>query len=183
MPVSRLDPRPALIAVDLRRGLSSLALTPPFAQVVERAAALADAFRRRGLPVVVVNTDGAAPGRREQDAVGGARAPGWSEVVPELGAAASDHRVTKRSPGAFTGTGLEEWLSERGVTQLVVAGVATGTGVETTARQAYEAGLNVVVAVDAVADMDAAVQANSVERIFPRIGETGAAAEIAALLG
>ena len=178
MTLSSIDCRTALIVVDLQRGLAALPLAHPFGGVVERAAALADAFRNRRLPVILVNTEGAAPGRREQDAVGGARVPGWTDIVPELRAMPSDHRITKRSPGAFTGTGLEDWLRDRRITQVVVAGVATGTGVEMTARQAYDAGLNVTLAIDAMTDMDPGVHANSVERIFPRIGETGAVAQI-----
>lgn len=182
MALSSIDARTALLVIDLQQGLKSLPLVHPFAAVTTRAVQLADAFRARGLPVVLVNTDGTAPGRREQDALRGARSPDWAELVPELIAGPSDHRVTKRSPGAFTGTGLDRWLGDRQVTQVVIAGIATGSGVETTARQAYELGLNVTLAVDAMSDMDADVHRNSVLRIFPRIGETGTAGQIIELL-
>ncbi|WP_374944008.1 isochorismatase family protein [Sphingomonas sp.] len=183
MALTTLDPRTALIAVDLQKGVLALpAVAQAAAGVVQRSADLADAFRARGLPVVLVNVDGFAPGRREHDAMKGPPPAGWTELAPGLRAQASDWRVTKRSPGAFTATGLEARLKDAGVTQVVVAGVSTGIGVETTGRQAYELGFNVTFAIDAMVDGDAAVHANSIERVFPRFGETGTCAQIAALL-
>lgn len=182
MPLTKLDRRSALIVVDLQNGIVSLPVVHPAHEIVARAAALAEEFRGRELPVVLVNTDGSAPGRREQNAMGAARPPGWTDLVPELRPRFDDWRVTKQTPGAFTDTDLERRLKDAGITQVVVAGIATGTGVETTARQAYELGFNVAVATDAMTDTDAAVHENSVTRIFPRIGETGTTAEITALL-
>ena len=84
--------------------------------------------------------------------------------------------------GAFAHTGLEDYLKARGVTQIVIAGIATAIGVESTARQAYEAGFNVTFAIDAMTDLDADTHHNSVTRIFPRIGETGTTADVIGLL-
>jgi nicotinamidase-related amidase len=84
--------------------------------------------------------------------------------------------------GRFRDDDLDAQLKARGVTQVVVAGVATGTGVEATARQAYEGGYNVTLAIDAMADMRAEAHAYSIANIFPRIGETGTALEITDLL-
>jgi nicotinamidase-related amidase len=64
----------------------------------------------------------------------------------------------------------------------VMAGVATSIGVESTARQAYELGFNVTLAVDAMTDLSAETHHNAITRIFPRLGETGTTAEIVALL-
>ena len=89
-----------------------------------------------------------------------------------------DHLVTKQTWGAFTGTDLAAHLQGLGVTQIVLAGVATSIGVESTARQAYELGFNVALAVDAMTDLNPDAHANSVTRIFPRLGETGTAQEI-----
>jgi nicotinamidase-related amidase len=86
--------------------------------------------------------------------------------------------VTKRTWGAFTNTDLERYLNGRGVTQVVIAGVATSAGVESTARHAYELGFNVTLAVDAMTDMRRDAHENSLSRIFPRLGETGTAQEI-----
>jgi nicotinamidase-related amidase len=93
-----------------------------------------------------------------------------------------DHLVTKHTPGAFTNTGLEAHLKALGVTQVVVAGVATSNGVEVTARQAYELGFNVTFPTDAMTDLQADAHAYSITRVFPRIGETGATQEIIDLL-
>ena len=107
---------------------------------------------------------------------------GWTDLVPELNRQPGDHIVTKRTWGAFTNTGLEQYLNNLGVTQVVIAGVATSAGVESTARHARELGFNVTLAVDAMTDRNADAHLNSVTRIFPRIGETGTTAEIVNLL-
>ncbi len=79
-------------------------------------------------------------------------------------------------------TGLDEILKALGITQVVIAGVATSIGVESTARQAYEHGYNVVLAVDAMTDLAMDTHLNSIGRIFPRLGETGTAQAILDLL-
>jgi nicotinamidase-related amidase len=68
------------------------------------------------------------------------------------------------------------------VTQVVLAGVATSIGVESTARHAYELGFNVSLVIDAMADLNPDAHANSIARIFPRLGETGTTEELVALL-
>jgi nicotinamidase-related amidase len=73
-------------------------------------------------------------------------------------------------------------LRRRRVTQLVLCGISTSAGVETTARAAFEHGYNVTLAVDAMTDSSADAHCNSVERIFPRLGETGTTAEVLARL-
>ena len=108
--------------------------------------------------------------------------PDWTELVPELNQKPTDHLVTKRTWGAFLNTDLEQYLKAEGVTQVVLGGVATTAGVETTARTAYELGFNVTLATDAMTDMSLEAHENSVIRIFPRIGETGTTAEILTLL-
>jgi nicotinamidase-related amidase len=90
--------------------------------------------------------------------------------------------VTKQTWGAFTRTDLDSYLKAEGVTQVVVAGIATTAGVESTARHAHELGFHVTLAVDAMTDMSREAHDNSVTRIFPRMGETGATADIVALL-
>jgi nicotinamidase-related amidase len=90
--------------------------------------------------------------------------------------------VTKRTWGAFATTDLEQRLRALGVTQVVVTGVATGTGVEATARQAYEAGFNVTLAIDAMADPRPGAHDHSLAQVFPRLGETGTADDILTLL-
>ena len=182
MALSTLDPKTALIVIDLQKGIVAYPTVHPIHEVVKHASALADAFRRHGLPVVLVNVTGGAPGRVEQSRSRGQPAADWAELVPELNPQPEDHRVTKRTWGAFTNTDLESHLKTSGVTQVVIVGVATSVGVESTARQAYELGFNVALALDAMTDLNPEAHANSLTRVFPRLGETGTTQEIIGLL-
>jgi nicotinamidase-related amidase len=182
MAITALDPKTALILIDLQKGIVAYSTAHPADEVVRHAAALADAFRRHDLPVVLVNAAGGAPGRTEQAHPRGEFPAGWTDLVPELNQQPEDHTVTKRTWGAFTNTGLDEHLKKLGATQVVVAGIATSIGVESTARQAHELGFNVTLATDAMTDMSLDAHNNSITRIFPRLGETGTTWEIVALL-
>ncbi|CAO3428169.1 isochorismatase family protein [Azospirillum endophyticum] len=183
MALTTLDPNTALIIVDLQKGIVTLPGLVEITDIVGRAAALANAFRERDLPVVLVNVAGGAPGRTEQaPRQTGPRPEGWTDLIPELDQQPSDILVTKWTWGAFTNTGLEAELKARGVTQVVIAGVATGTGVEATARQAYEAGFNVTLAIDAMADVRPEAHDYSIKYVFPRLGETGTGQAIIDLL-
>lgn len=178
MPVTTLDPKTALIVVDLQKGIVSKRA----ADVVQRATELCEAFRKHGKPVVLVNVVAAAPGRKEAGGASRDRGEDWTEFVPELNRQPGDHVVTKRTWGAFTGTDLERYLRDQGVTQVVVSGIATSAGVESTMRNAHELGFNVTAATDAMMDGSAEAHENSLTRIFPKISETGTTAEIIALL-
>ena len=72
--------------------------------------------------------------------------------------------------------------AQRGVTQVVLTGVATSAGVESTARSAYDLGYNVTLVVDAMTDRDADAHRHSVEKIFPRLGETATTDDVLKLL-
>jgi nicotinamidase-related amidase len=182
MAVTTLDPMTALIIIDLQKGILALPLAEPIEPVVRNAVALAEAFRARRLPVVLVNANGTAPGRTEQPTRLGALPADWADLIPELRQQPGDLTVTKQRWGAFTGTGLEARLRPLGVTQVVVAGVATSAGVESTARQAHECGFHVTLASDAMTDRNLEAHLNSLTRIFPRLGETGTTREILDLL-
>jgi nicotinamidase-related amidase len=182
MPLTTLDPITALIVIDLQKGITQLATVHPMSDVLDRAASLANAFREERLPVVLVNVIGGAPGRTEMPRPSGERPSDWSELVPELFQQPDDIVISKSTWGAFTGTALDALLKERGVTNVVLCGIATSIGVESTARQAYELGFNVTIAVDALTDRDVDAHHNSVVRIFPRLGETATTAEIIDLL-
>ena len=182
MSLTKLDTMAALIVIDLQKGIVGLPTVHPSGEIIARAAELARAFRERNFPVVLVNVSGRAPGRTDAGAPKFALAPDWAELVPELGAQPGDHLVTKQRVGAFIGTDLHEYLSQRGVTQIFLAGVATSVGVEATARSGYDYGYNVVLVVDAMTDRDAEAYRFSVERIFPRIGETETTDNVVKLL-
>jgi nicotinamidase-related amidase len=183
MTITTLDPKTALVIIDLQKGIVALPTAQPVNEVVKHASELLDAFRSHGLPVVLVNVAGGAPGRSEQTRSLAGLPADWADLVPELTQQPDDHIVTKRTWGAFTNTGLDEHLKKLGVTQVVIAGVATSVGVESTARYAHELGFNVTLAIDAMTDLNADAHTNSITRIFPRLGETGTSREIIDLLG
>lgn len=182
MALTTLDPNSALIVVDLQHGIVAYPAVHPTTDTVARSRELAAAFRAHDLPVVLVNVAGSAPGRTEQPRLTTSFPDGWMDLVPELNRQPSDIVVTKRSWGAFATTDLEGLLKARGATQVVISGISTSTGVEATARQAYEAGFNVTLAIDAMTDMRAEAHDYSIARVFPRLGETGITRDIIALL-
>ncbi|GAA3546000.1 hydrolase [Amycolatopsis ultiminotia] len=183
MPITTVDPTTALIVIDLQAGVVGIDLAPhTAADVVARSARLADAFRSRGLPVVLVNV-AAAPGLRTDrnpDGTPFALPEQALPIVPELGAA--DKLITKRTPGAFTGTDLEDYLRGQGVTQVIVTGAATGDGVAATVQQAFELGFHVTTPIDAMSDPDPDRHEFSVTRHFPQRAETGSTEDLLTLL-
>lgn len=190
MPITAIDPKTALVVIDLQNGIMQIPGTPHSStDVLARTVELADAFRARDLPVVLVRVsfaaDGAdaAPGRTDAGPSQRELPEGWDVIVDDLAGHDGDIRVTKRNWGAFHGTDLDLQLRRRGVTQIVLTGVATSIGVESTARAAHEHGYHVTIATDAVTDMDGDAHRNSVEKIFPRLGETGTTEEILKQLG
>jgi nicotinamidase-related amidase len=185
MPLSTVDTKPALVLIDLQKGLRNVPAVPPLAEVVDRATELATGFRKRGFPVVLVNVTGQPSGRTQQARRSGGseeRPADFADIFDELGAEAGDLRVTKQAWGAFYNTDLDAQLQGLGVTQVFVGGIATSLGVESTARSAHEHGYHVVLATDAMTDPDAEAHANSLTRVFPRLGETATTAEILAKL-
>lgn len=182
MALTTLDPMTALIAVDLQKGIVGSSFVHPIEGIVSRSRALLDAFREHGLPVVLVNVAGVAPGRTERQRRSEPYPAEWTEFIPELDQQRGDIVVTKRTWGAFASTDLEHRLKSMDVTQVVITGVATGTGVESTARQAYEHGFNVTLALDAMTDARPEAHDYSIKNVFPRLGETGTAQDIIDLL-
>jgi nicotinamidase-related amidase len=172
MPLTQLDPTAALIVIDLQKGIVNVPSAHPMTEIVSRTAELARAFRKRGLPVVLVNVTAAAPGRADIVRPKSAMPPDWAELVPELDQHPTDHIVTKQRVGAFIGTSMDEYLRQRAVTQVFLTGVATSFGIESTARSAHDYGYNVVFVSDAMTDRDADAHRHCIEKIFPRLGET-----------
>lgn len=171
MPLTQLDEHAALVVIDLQKGIVALNTAHPAAEIVERSAQLARAFRERRLPVVLVNVAGRAPGRTDAGAPKFAFPPDWTELAPELEAQPMDILITKQRVGAFLGTSLDADLRPRGVTQIFLVGIATSAGVESTARSAHDLGYNVVFVSDAMTDRDADNHRYCVEKVFPRFGE------------
>ncbi|MFT4029077.1 MAG: isochorismatase family cysteine hydrolase [Protaetiibacter sp.] len=184
MPITTLDPATALIVIDLQKGTTAAQTAHPVEGVIGNAARLAGAFRERGLPVVLVRYDPAqAPSGRAE--LGG-RMPevpsDFTEFVAGLQPAPGDLVITKGPWSAFAGTALKDELEARGVTQLVLTGVATSFGVESTARAAYDLGYNVTIVTDAITDRIPEAHERSVAGVFRILGETGATDDVIALL-
>lgn len=164
-----LDPaRTALVMIDLMDRIVALPLAPlPGPAVVATALELAAAFREAGAAVVAVRAQ--RPGPAEQPA-----GSGLAEGVAQDG----DIVVVKHTIGAFQDTGLHERLRALGVDTLVMAGVATNLGVESTARAAADLGYRLVFAEDAMSGLTAAEHQASVSLDFPRFGTVVTAAEV-----
>ncbi|MHA7985744.1 isochorismatase family protein [Rathayibacter sp. CAU 1779] len=181
-----LEDTAALVVIDLQTGILGQQTAHPLEQIIGNSAALAEAFRAKGLPVVLVNVAGTAPGRTERGkATGRTGAQTLPEqatvLLPELGQQPGDITVTKRTLGAFGSTDLHAKLQEVGATQIVLTGVSTTSGVESTARAAYELGYHVAFVVDAMSDAAEAHEA-SVTHQFPKLGELGTTDEVLELL-
>jgi nicotinamidase-related amidase len=182
MPITQLDPIAALIVVDLQKGIVGIPAAHPSSDIISRSAQLAEAFRDRSLPVVLVNVGGAPPGRTDAGRPSFILTPDWAELVPELKPQPADILIGKKCTGAFTGTTLHQQLQGLGVTQVFLTGISTTVGVESTARHARDLGYNVVLITDAMTDRDPENHRHSVEKIFPRLGETGTTADVLKLL-
>ena len=175
----------ALILIDLQKGIVSLPTEPHSgAAVLAKGRGLARRFRASGAPVVLVNVafspdfaDGLkAPVDRPQHMPGGFP-EGWADLADGL-AEPSDLTITKRQWGAFYGTELDLQLRRRGITTVVIGGIATNIGVESTARAAHEHGYAVVLAEDAITGRSAQMHAFAFAHIFPLLGRVTKVDEI-----
>jgi len=183
MPITTIDPTAALVVIDLQKGVLGLDTQPHTAsQVLERSVRLAEAFRRSGRTVVLVNVDGAPTGRTDIGPRRHEMPADFADFPPALSPVENDLTVTKKSQGVFTTTDLDSRLRARGVTQLVFTGIATGSGVESSVRQAFELGYHVATVTDAVADRSVEVHDFVLATVFPRVSETGTTADVLALL-
>ena len=176
----------ALILIDLQEGIIGLPLAPHSGEaVVAKGKELARRFRAAKAPVVLVNVAFSpdfgdalkAPVDQPPHMPAGGLPEGWTELVDGL-AEPSDLRVTKHQWGAFYGTDLDLQLRRRGVTSVVIGGVATNMGVESTARAAHEHGYAVVLAEDASTGLSAEMHVFAFEQIFPLLGRVAKADDI-----
>jgi nicotinamidase-related amidase len=173
-PMITLNPETtALMLIDLQNGILGRKLEPiPAEELVERGEALARRFRAEGALVVPVNV---APVAEEPARQVDAASPlpkilphGFIDLAPGL-AEPGDLRITKKTWGAFSVPELDRELRERGVRTIALGGVATEFGVESTARQAWELGYELVVVRDATTSLALESHQHSMRRIFPRI--------------
>ena len=187
----KLDPKStAIVVIDLQKGIAALPGAPlPMATVIANTARMLAAARQVVAQPVLVHVgtspDGADrlnPAADQQPRTTGPMPPDWSQLLPDLGNQPSDIVILKRQWGAFYGTDLELQLRRRALTTVVLCGVATEFGVESTARNAYELGYQLVFASDAMTGMHPDSHTNSVERIFPHIGRVRTTDQVIAAL-
>lgn len=167
----------ALVVIDLQKGVSAFPAVPHDSKtVISNAAKLADAFRANKMPVFLVHvatTDVERLKPIADEAMmfrGGPPSKDWFEFVPEMGPKEEDVIVTKKQWGAFYGTDLELQLRRRGISTIVLCGISTNYGVESTARFAYEYGFQQIFAEDAMAAMSVDHHNASINFVFKRIG-------------
>ncbi len=167
----------ALVVIDLQKGIAGRQVAPHASEVViKNAAALADAFRRNHMPVFLVRVtpspDGKDALRPIADVTMQTQTPqsDFADIVPELGPKPSDFIITKHQWGAFYGTELDLEFRRRGIMTMVLCGISTNIGVESTARFAYEYGYHQIFAEDAMSALSAEEHTSTITKILPRIG-------------
>ena len=173
-----LDPTStALVLIDLQKGIMGYPLAPrAWQDILKKGKKLAESFRRANVPVVLVNAAWSAdfsdaprqPVDVPPELPAGGFPADWSDLVPGL-ARRGDILITKRQWGAFHGTELDLQLRRRGIRTIVLGGVATNFGVESTARNAWELGYELLIAEDATTSRTAELHDFSIKHILPRL--------------
>jgi nicotinamidase-related amidase len=181
----------AFVVIDLQKGIAGARVTAPHSAqtVVANCARLADAFRAAGGTVALVHVgfspdygDRLMPLSDMPQTIPAVLPEGWSDLVPEIGPRDGDLVITKRQWGAFYGTDLDLQLRRRGILTIVLGGIATNMGVESTARDAFERGYQLLFAEDAMASFTAELHAFPIANIFPRIGRVRTIEDLLAAL-
>jgi nicotinamidase-related amidase len=167
----------ALVVVDLQKGIVAMPAEPHLSNVVvNNVARLVMVFHRSKMPVFLTKT---MPSLDLKDALQPLTdsapvkfeiTPNWSDIVPALSPGPNDFIITKRQWSAFYGTELDLELRRRGITTIVLCGIATNIGVESTARTAYECGYNQIFVEDAMTAHSQKEHDHVIEFIFQKIG-------------
>ncbi len=173
-----LDPkRTAIIVIDLQKGIVARNGAPhATADIVRNVQRLLRAARSIAVLPILVHVGGSEDGSdrlappADQAMGGGELPPDWTELIPELERTPRDVVILKRQWGAFFGTDLDLQLRRRRLDTIILCGIATEFGVESTARDAYERGYAQVFVSDAMTGLTAASHEDAVTRIFPRLG-------------
>lgn len=189
MATLEFDPESAaLVLIDLQNGIVGRALAPHAASdVVARAAQLAAALRAKRGAVVYVRVDVADVLRLPVDAPmrdpnAPPPPPSASQLVPDSGYQAGDLLITKRQWGAFYGTELDQQLRRRKIQTIILGGIATNFGVESTARAAFDRGYELIFVEDAMSSLSVPAHDFAIQNIFPRMGRVRSTAETLAAL-
>jgi nicotinamidase-related amidase len=190
-PTLTIDPATtALVLIDLQKGIiAGTTLPNASADVVSRAATLASACRAKGITVVLVHVDPGPNGvlfprpQADQPRPSTPNAPDFADFAPELGREPGDVVVTKHQPNAFYNTDLEVQLQRRGVRTIILGGISTNLGVESTARAAHERGYEQIFVPDVMAARELDLHEHTVRRILPTMGRVRGLDEVMGVLG
>lgn len=179
----------ALVLIDLQKGILRIPVVPhPPGEILARAAGLTESFRKAGATIIRTRVAWSSDFRDALQPVvdrpiqGPIPGPDWAEFPPALQVEAGDLDITKRQWGAFYGTELDLQLRRRGIRTLVLAGISTNHGVESTARVAWEHGYELLLVEDVMASLSAEMHGFAVNAIFPLIGRVRSAKQVAAML-
>jgi nicotinamidase-related amidase len=181
--ITAIDKNTALVLIDLQKGIVGYPTVHPMAGILDNSAKLVEAFRKANLPIVIVNVNPSGAwtrARKDVNQSSGGYKDDFLEITHEIKTHPDDIIITKHTWGAFFETPMHDELQKRGVTGIVIGGVSTSKGVEGTARQAAERGYNITFANDAMTDTNGQAHENSVNVIFPVMGEVGTTEEILA---
>jgi nicotinamidase-related amidase len=186
-----LDPKTtALILIDLQQLVVRMPVAPHSSQeVIANGKRLADAFRAAGSLVIFVHVafspdfgDRLMPVADSAPAI--AQPPNdYADFTAELAPQPGDLVVRKRQWGAFYGTDLELQLRRRDIRTLVLGGISTNFGVESTARDAFERGFDQVLVEDAMASASADAHLFATTTIFPRLGLVRSTSDVVRAIG
>ncbi len=174
----------ALVIIDLQKGISQMPTKPHSAQeVISNSAKLLNAFRQNGMKTFLVHVeitpDTMLKTLSDEAFSRPAGMPAdWSDFVADITPTGSDIVITKKQWGAFYGTDLELILRRSGIDTIVLCGIATDFGVESTARFAYEYGFQQIFAEDAMASMSEEQHSAAVKFVFKRMGRVRNTQEI-----
>lgn len=180
----------ALVLIDLQQGIVSRTTSPhAAADVIARGSKLAERFRSLGATVVLVHVSFSSDGKDRPPQLVDAPMPApkdmpanWAELVPELRIQPGDIKILKHQWGAFYGTELDLQLRRRGVQTIVIGGISTNFGVESTARDAWERNYAVIFVEDAMASMAADAHQFAITNIFPRLGRVRSTGQVLAAM-
>lgn len=167
----------AVVVIDLQKGITAIQSEPyPADKVVENTARLLEKARKKEMPLFLVRV---TPSKDFKDALRPVSEtsfkmkgydPEWSEYVPELNIQPTDFQIIKHQWGAFYGTELDLQLRRREIKTIILCGISTNIGVESTARYAYELGYNQIFVQDAMAARSKEEHEFPLKYIFPRLG-------------
>lgn len=129
--------RTVLLLVDLQRAL--IEEHPDHEQqLLERAQRLLKEARTSGIEAVFVRHDGSARGTLIPGSAG------W-ELHPAVSPLPGERIFDKRFCSAFRGTGLRDYLRDRGISRIVLIGMQTEYCIDATCKVAFEYGFDVVI--------------------------------------